>query len=162
MRFAFEQRIHGPLDAVARVFVDPNFYEQLAALPKLGRPELLSRDVDGDTVHLRVRYRFTGELSSAVTAVVDPRKLTWVEDAVHELGAYRAEFRMIADHYADRFACSGSYWFAADGDATVRHSEGDLKIRMPLVGGRVERAIVSGIGEHLDAEVAVVEGIVSA
>jgi hypothetical protein len=29
-------------------------------------------------VHLDVRFRFTGNLSSAVTKVVDPAKLTWV------------------------------------------------------------------------------------
>ncbi len=44
-----------------------------------------------------------------------------------------------------------------DGASTVRRSTGDLTIRMPLVGGRVEQAIVSGLQEHLESEVPLVE-----
>jgi hypothetical protein len=31
-------------------------------------------------------------------------------------------------------------------------AEGDLRVRFPLVGGRVERAIVSGLEEHAELE----------
>jgi hypothetical protein len=158
MRFQLEQRIAGPVDAVANAFVDPGFYESLEALPDLARPELLSREVRGAIVRLRVRYRFTGHLSAAVRAAVDPAKLTWVEEADHDLPAHNVSYRMIADHYADRFTCSGTYRFKPAGEsATTRVCTGDLKIRMPLVGGRVENAIVSGLREHLGAEVELVE-----
>jgi len=33
-----------------------------------------------------------------------------------------------------------------------------VKVRMPLVGGRVEAALVSGLDEHLASEVPIVEG----
>ena len=55
-------------------------------LPKLGPPEVLERTVDGDVVRLQIRYRFVGDLSPAVTAVLDPAKLTWVEHSTHDLG----------------------------------------------------------------------------
>ncbi len=58
-------------------------------------------------MQLRVRYRFTGHLSSAVKAVIDPNRLTWVEEADHDLATHHVSFRMIADHYADRFTSSG-------------------------------------------------------
>jgi hypothetical protein len=41
-----------------------------------------------------------------VRAVVDPRKLSWVEVSVHDLATRTATFRMDADHYADRFRCA--------------------------------------------------------
>lgn len=158
MRFQLQQRIAGPVETVAAAFVDPGFYESLEALPNLARPELLSREVRGPIVRLRVRYRFAGHLSAAVRAAVDPNKLSWVEEADHDLPAHRVSFRMIADHYADRFTCSGDYRFQPAGDdATIRKCAGDIKIRMPLVGGRVEQAIVSGLQEHLGAEVELVE-----
>jgi len=34
----------------------------------------------------------------------------------------------------------------------VRRVEGDLAVSVPLVGRRVERAIVSGLEDHLQAE----------
>ena len=107
---------------------------------------------------MRVRYRFTGQLSAAVRAAIDPQKLSWVEEADHDLAAHRVTFRMIADHYADRFKSSGTYRFDPAGDtATTRNCTGDIEIRMPLVGRRVENAIISGLQDHLGSEVALVE-----
>ncbi|MEY2431032.1 MAG: hypothetical protein QOC92_757 [Acidimicrobiaceae bacterium] len=162
VRFQLEQRINGPVDSVAEAFVDPGFYELLAALPNLARPELLGREEKGAVVRMRVRYRFTGQLSAAVRAAIDPQKLSWVEEADHDLGAHHVTFRMIADHYADRFRCSGTYRFEPAGDAvTIRNCTGDIQIRMPLVGRRVETAIVSGVREHLNAEVELVERFIA-
>ena len=42
----------------------------LVGLPKLGGIEVLGREVTGDTIRLRVHFRFTGHLPAAVTAVV--------------------------------------------------------------------------------------------
>ena len=48
--------------------------------------------------------------------------------------------------------------FLDDGPGgSIRRLEGDLKVRVPLVGGRVERALVSGLQEHAAAERDVVE-----
>jgi Protein of unknown function (DUF2505) len=157
MHFTLQQRISAPLDAVAEAFVDPGFYDSLDALDNLAKPELLARDADGAKVRMRVRYRFTGHLSSAVRAAIDPQKLSWVEESTHDLDTHRVSFRMIADHYADRFRASGTYRFDASGGATVRSCAGDVEIRMPLVGRKVEAAIISGLREHLGAEVPLVE-----
>lgn len=160
MRFGLTQRFAAPLAAVADAFRDPGLYAALAELPNLGTPELLERTVKGDTVRVRVRYRFTGNLSPAVTAVIDPAKLTWVDVSEHHRATHRVTFHLEPDHYADRLRCHGWYRFHADPDdpaATLRHSEGDVKVRMPIVGGSVERAMVSGLEEHLADEVPILE-----
>jgi hypothetical protein len=159
MQFTITQHIAAPADAVAAAYADPDFYATLQGLPKLDAAEVLGHEVDGDTVRMRIRYRFVGELSSAVRAVVDPNKLTWVEVSTHRLATREVTFRMEPDHYADRFSCSGSYRLDAtsEGANTVRRSTGDLTIRMRFVGGRVEQAIVSGLQEHLASEVPLVE-----
>jgi hypothetical protein len=161
MRFAFEQHFASAPDAVAQAFADPELYVALQGLPKLGRPEVVDHTVEGSRVVLRVRYRFTGELSSAARAVIDPERLTWVEEATHDLTNRQVAFTMLPDHYADRFRCRGGYVFEPDGDGTVRRSEGELKVRAPLVAGAVERAIVSGLQDHLADEVAIVDAFVA-
>jgi hypothetical protein len=163
MRFTVDQRFPAPPDVVARAFADPDLYAAFQDLPKMSRPEVLAHAVQGDEVALEVRYRFTGDLSPAARAVLDPARLTWVEHATHDLGARTTTFQMVPDHYADRFRCSGLYRFEEDGsrDRTRRHREAEIKVRAPLVGGAVERAIVSGLREHLDAEVAVVEAFLA-
>ena len=162
MRFEIEQAIAGPVEAVARAYTEPRFYELLGRLPKLGRPEVLDRQENGSVVHLAVRFRFTGNLSPAVTRVVDPARLTWVEQSVHDLEHHTVTFHMQPDNYADRLRFDGSSRFEPAGDGRTRRvAEGDVAVRVPLVGRAVEGAIVSGLREHLAAEVAVVEHLVA-
>jgi len=145
-------------DDVAAAYADPALYAELGDLPKLGGAEVVDHSVTGDVVRLSVRWRFVGELSSSVTAVVDRRKLSWIEEDEHRLDRREVRWRLLPDHYADRLRASGTYTFlAANRGGAVRATEGEVKVRMPLVGGRVEAALVSGLGEHLADEVPIVE-----
>ena len=162
MRFEIEQEIAGPVEAVARIYTEPRFYDLLGELPKLGKPEVLSRREEGPVVHLAVRFRFTGNLSPAVTKVVDPAKLTWIEESVHDLEHLSVTFRMKPDHYADRLRSEGSVRYDAAGATLTRRStSGDLAVRVPLIGRTVEGAITSGLRDHLAAEVEVVERLLA-
>ena len=152
MRFAIEQRFPAPLEAVEAAYLDPGFLEELGRLPKLGRPRLLDQTGEGDTVRRRIHYTFAGHLSPAVTAVVDPDKLTWVEESTLDRRTHRTIFRIVPDHYGRRLACSGTFVLTPDGEGTRRVTEGDVEVRFALVGGRVERAIVSGLREHAELE----------
>jgi hypothetical protein len=157
MRFHLDQIFRAPADDVARAYTDPAFYELLGQLPKLGRPQVLDRQEDGEVVRLQIRHRFTGHLSPAVKRVIDPDRLSWVEHATHDLARREAEFRLVPDHYGNMFRSFGRYRFEEQGDITRRVAEGEVAVRVPIVGGSVERAIVSGLREHLSEETRVVE-----
>jgi hypothetical protein len=161
MRFTVDQHFASDPDAVAHAFADPDLYASFHELPKLSRPEVLSHEEHGEEVLLQVRYRFKGDLSPAARAVIDPARLSWVEHATHDLAARTTTFRMVPDHYGDRFSCHGTYRFEPDGTGTRRRCEGDLRVRALLVAGAVERAIISGLREHLADEAAVVEAFLS-
>ena len=168
MRFEISQEIAGRPEPVARVYTEPRFYELLGELPKLGEPEVLDRREDGPVVRLSVRFRFTGNLSPAVTRVVDPAKLSWVEESVHDLDRQTVTFELKPDHYGDRLRSHGSSRFGAAADGMTRRvTEGELAVKVPLllgggkVGGAVEGAIVSGLRDHFAAEVEVVERLLS-
>lgn len=159
MHFELTQRFAAPPNAVADAFTEAALYEALGTLPKLGQPELLERRERGDVVHVEVRYRFMGDLSAAAQAILDPSKLTWVEVSDHDLTTLAVAFKLKPDHYPDRLSCAGTYRFDAGpgGEGTVRTTQGDLRVRALLVASQVEKAIVSGLSEHLDAEAAVVD-----
>lgn len=161
MKFTIDQHFSASPATVARAYADPDLYLAFQDLPKMSRPEVVSHEASGDEVLLQIRYRFSGQLSSAARAVLDPERLTWVEHAVHDLSSRTATFRMVPDHYGDRFRCTGSYRFETDGSGTCRHCEGDIKVRALLVAGAVENAIVSGLREHLNDEVAVVDAFLA-
>lgn len=156
MQFTIEQRLTGAPQAVEDVLLDPAFVVARATLPKLSDPELLECTRDGDHAHQRIRFRFTEHLSGAVTAVVDPERLTWVDDATYDLAAHLAEHCIEPDHYPDRLASSYRATLTTEGDSSRRVLDGMVKVRMPLVGGKVERVIVGGLTEYATAEASLI------
>lgn len=152
MRFAIDHHLPGTVDDVLAALLDPEFLRCLGDLPDLGAPEVLGQDRDGDVVVQRVHYSFTGSLSPAVTRVIDPAKVTWVTETTYDLAARHATFLIIPDHYGNKLRCAGTHTFTGNDQGTVRRAEGELTVRVPLVGRVVERAIIAGLRDHLDTE----------
>jgi hypothetical protein len=157
MRFEIVQDLRATPDAVDGALVDPAFLARMAELPKLGSAEVLTQDRAGDVVHQDVRYLFQAELSSAVTRVVDPKKLTWVERSVCDLTAHRTQCEIRPDNYGGMLSGRYDSVIVATDGGTRRTLTGELKVKMPLVGGKVERAIVGGLEENAAAQVALLE-----
>ncbi len=157
MRFRLQQRFDHPLADVESALVDPDFLGTAGAVAELGFPQLLDQRQDGEVVHRRVRYRFAGPLSASVTAVVDLDRLTWVEESTLDLRRHHGDHRVVPDHYGERLRCMFTTRLeAGTGGGTERVAEGDLRVRFPLVGGKVERAVVSGLAQRAELEAAVV------
>jgi len=152
VHLALEQRLPGNVDRVLDALLDPAFVASMGSLPNLAAPEVRSQERTGDVVVQRLHYRFTGALPSAVTRVVDPGKLTWVLETTFELARRSASFRILPDHYASKLRCDGRIVFIDDGDHARRQVDADLRVTVPFVGRAVERAIASGLREHLDRE----------
>ncbi len=157
MRFELTQRYGASAEQVTAAYADPDLYPTLVGLPKLGGIEVLDHTASPTNAVLRIRFRFTGDLPGAVTAVIDPHRLTWVQETTHDLAAGSTAFRLVPDHYPDRLKASGRFLVATDGEGARRVVTGELKVRAPLVGGRVEHAIVSGLEEYLVAEAPAVD-----
>ena len=156
MRFDVEQVVAVPPAQAVAVYGDPDFYRGRPRRTDIDVREVLEHDDTGPVVRIAVRFAFTGSLSSAVRRVVDPDKLTWVTRTDVYLDEARTEWRVLPDHYPDRLTASGSYRFAegTEQGSTVVRVEGDLSVHVALVGGKVERVIVSGLRSYIADEVA--------
>jgi hypothetical protein len=155
MQFRVDQRFAAAADVVLAMYLDQSFYGSLAGMEKIGPPDVVSltRDDDAQRAHLRLRYAFVGDLPRAALAVLDPRKLTWIEDTDVDLAARSALVQLKPDNYADRLTASAHWVIEPDGDdRSTRRVDGSVEVRMPFVGGQVEKAIISGLREHLVAE----------
>lgn len=157
MKFRLEQHFPSPVEDVEDAFVDPDLFSHLHEEADLGRPELLDRVDEGDLVRLRVRYAFTGELGPPLSSLVEPARITWVEESTLDRRTHRTEFHIVADHYPDRLRCSGTVELRPEGDGgSVRVAEGKLEVKIPLVGGKVERAVVDSLVEQAATQAVVV------
>ncbi|MFN8050605.1 MAG: DUF2505 family protein [Acidimicrobiales bacterium] len=152
MKFDVTQHFDADAERVIAVYSAAETYEQLPEFGKISRPVLLDRSEHGDTVTMRLRYRFTADLPTAALAVIDPDRLTWIEETRYDLAALTATTKLLPDHYASKLEASASARFADRGEGSTRAVAGSLKVHMFLVAGQVEKAIVSGLKEHLDEE----------
>lgn len=159
MDFVIEQIYDADPDDVASAYTEPRLYELIGEVSPRGRPELLDRTVDdAGKVLLAVRYRFTGDLSTAARAALDPDKLSWTEHSTHEVARRHVVYRLEPEHYGNRFRAAGKCTTRrGPHGGAVRTVEGNLRVKAPLVGRAVEKAIVSGLREHLTREATAVE-----
>lgn len=160
MDFELTQTYESSAAEVIRAYADPDLYPTLVGLPKLGGIDLLEHEATDKQVELRIRFAFIGDLPGPVTAVIDPAKLTWIQETAHDLDTGTTEFRLVPDHYPDRLTASGTFRITDDGNGARRVLTGRLKVRAPLVAGRVEGAIVSGLQEYLTAEAPMVDAYI--
>jgi hypothetical protein len=150
-----------PAVAVA-AFGTPAFYEDRPARDDIAVLGVVDHEDHGDRVVLEVHCAFVGSVSGAVRRVIDPAKMTWITRTELFVDEARSRWEVLPDHYPDRLRASGTYRFepGPDGPAsTLVRVEGDLKVSVPLVGGAVERVIVSGLQSYIEDEVELIPGL---
>ena len=153
MHFEIEHAIAAPLHVVETALGESGFYETFGGLPDVSPPTLLERTEDDGVVVVRIRCAFTGELSGAVTSVVDPSQLSWVSTITLRPADHTADVVLTPDNYGDRLDCSARYTFeAADGGGTRELIDGDLVVHFPIVGSKIEHAIFGGVEKYVADE----------
>jgi hypothetical protein len=155
MRFRIEQKFNANTADVLAALSDPSYLAMMAELPDLSAPVVEDQQRTTTTVSQRLRFQFAGKLPDVVTRVIDPSRLAWQEFTEIDLTHATATFRMVPVHYQKFFTCTGGWRLTSTNTTeTVRVIDGNLKVNspVPFVGGKVERAIVSGLEERLQVE----------
>lgn len=156
MKFSIRQAVAVPPARAMAAYGSPKFYEGRAARDDIAVLEVVGHEASEDRILLQVRFAFTGSVSPAVRAVVDPGKMSWITQTEILLAEGRSSWVVLPDHYPDRLSASGVYRFeegdAGPGTCDVE-VEGDLKIRVPIVGRSVEKVIVGDLRAYIADEV---------
>jgi hypothetical protein len=152
VRFGFEQRWEAAADDVLAVYIDADFWTSLSGLTKTSVPDVLEVTRTGDTALVRLRYVLSVELPSQASRFIDPDDVAWIEETTWQLKDRTASVRFLPEQAAGLLKASATADLLVDGTDTTREVKGDLRVRIPLVGGKVEHAIVDGIGGHLEEE----------
>jgi hypothetical protein len=159
VKFVVRQAVAVPPARAMAAYGSPGFYEGRPGRDDIEVREVVRHEAAGDRILLEVRFAFTGSLSPAVRAVVDPAKMSWITRTEILLAEGRSAWVVLPDHYPDRLSAAGTYRFE-EGDtgpgSTGVEVEGDLKVRVPIVGRSVERVIVGDLRAYIADEV---EGI---
>ncbi len=158
MKISLDQPIAVSVEAAQAAFVDPAFYQSLEALSGISAPEVRSFSKSADHAHLVLGYRFAGELNGPAKRILDPKKITWSQVTDVDLSTRRSEVRMVPDNYQGLLTFSGWYELRSEGEhKSSQHFEGDLRIRLPLLGPLAERAIGGSIRQNMAETARLVE-----
>jgi len=154
MNFSLTQTFAAPVAEVVRLYADPSFLSSLPPTAGLDTPVLLDHERTGDLVILRWQHRYVGDLPGGIHRFVDPGRLSWVEETTLDLVAATARSTLRPDSYADMIRTTVAARYGPTGTGAERTVEGSVRVRIPLVGPKAERAIVGGLSDYLVAEAA--------
>jgi hypothetical protein len=160
VNFSIDQDVDVSPETALLAYGSPSFYEGREPVENISVIEVVSHESDGERSLIEVRFKFTGSISPAVKAVIDPNKMSWITRTEVQLEKRRSSFTVLPDHYPDRLTSTGGYRFddgTGPGTAIIT-VEGELKVHFPLVGRTVERVILSGLRSYIAKEVSSLPG----
>ncbi len=152
VKFDFEQRWTAPVDDVVDVYLDESFWMSLVNLHKTSPPTVLDIERSADRAVVRLHWVLTVDLPREAARFIDPDDVAWVEETNWDLRSRVAKVSFHPDQAAGLLRASATARLRADGSDAVRSIDGDLSVRIPLLGRKVEPAIVEGVVEHLGEE----------
>lgn len=151
MRFVHEMRYTATVDEVAAMLADPAFREEVCAHQQV-LDSSVSVTGEGDTLTVVVEQvqEARGIPSYAQKFIGDRIAITQRETW---RSATSADLDIVVPGKPARM--TGTLTLLADGDETVETLAGELKVSVPLIGGRIEELMGDVVRLALDAEYAV-------
>ena len=154
VKFGFEQRWTAPVDEVMATYLDPGFWSGIESFSNMAPPELLDLDHDeaARTALVRIKYRVDAKQPSQAARFIDPNNVAWVQETTWDLDALTATVRFLPVQAAGLIHAEATIDVTTDGDDTVRELRGEFRVKIPLVGSKVEKSVVGDIGTNLEEE----------
>ena len=151
MRFVVDHRFAAPVDAVEAAMLDPAFVGTLD-LPHLRTPVVVDRHDDGSIAVLAMRVEFSGRVPSLARRIAGTDRISWVQTYRIDRARHEGEMTFVPDVRAERLDCRATVRLSVDGRGCRRVIDGEARVHVPLVAGRAERLVVSGLTERFDVE----------
>jgi hypothetical protein len=168
VNFLIEDRFEATVAELEALLDDPAFPAELArAMPAVQAIEPLERRDDGERVHKRVQYtpNTDGKIPAFGRSVIKPSMLRWIEESTFHKAQHRYEYRILPnlpEAWRDRFDSHGSYQLVQAGAQVERRIEGEVVVRVPLLGRTVEKLLVREVTDNFRAEAACVRALLQA
>ena len=132
--------------------LDEHYQRSLKTLGKLNR-ELLDQEAraDGDVIR-RTRCVMDIEISGVAKKFIGEGDPAWVERATWNEETMEWTFTIDPEIARELLEADGTIRLSDDGGRTLRTVEGQVKVKVPFYGGKVEGWIVNGLTDAYDEE----------
>jgi hypothetical protein len=139
-------------DLVAETMLNEDYQESLRSLGRLKR-ELLDQKTQADgRVVRRTRCVLEIEISGMAKRLIGHGDPAWVENAVWSEEGMLWRFTIVPEIAKELLEAKGTIQIAGGEDGTQRTIEGQVRVKVPFYGSRVEGWIVEGLIDAYDQE----------
>jgi len=140
MKLRVESRFDVAPEQVWAAFDSEAFHRRLAAETGMERTILEQRDEDGIQV-LKTEVKRSKELPKIAAKVLGSKQLTYIQTNRFDAASNRLTWQVEIPAMGDRLQVSGVTSLTPTATGCDRLLEGDVTVRVRLVGGAVEKAI---------------------
>jgi Protein of unknown function (DUF2505) len=151
--FLIEHSFDADPATVADIILDENYQASLDGLGPLSERKVLEqkRLPDG-TVRRRVRCVLDIDVSGRARRFIGDEDPAWIEHATWRPDERKWSWTIEPLVAKEMLAASGRIEIIRNGSRTVRVVVGEVKVKVPIVGGKVESWIVQGLERAYDEE----------
>jgi hypothetical protein len=152
MRFEVEHSFAAPADRLADLLLDEGFQASLSDIGGLSAREVLLQETEGDEVVRHVRCVLDIQINGTARRFIGSGEPAWVEVARWMPGEMLWVWEIEPEVAADLLEAEGQTIIGSSGKKSVRRVVGDIKVKVPLYGGRVEGWIADGLRRAYEEE----------
>lgn len=153
MDFEITHTFDADVDEVADAILNEDYQATLTDVRPLAERTLLDQSpTDDGTIVRRVRCVLDIEIKGPAKRFIGDSDPAWIEEATWHPDAHRWDWVIHPETAADLLSAGGRIELEESEGKTTRTVTGQVKVKVPLYGGRVERWIVDGLTEAYDEE----------
>lgn len=153
MRFDLTHDFDTSPERIADVMLDPSFQETLTDIGDLHHREVLDRtESPGGAITRNVRCILALKVSGIAKSMLGDSDPAWVQEERWDATRMHCDWTIHPEVAAEMLSASGTIDIVGSDNKTTRTVAGEVKVRVPLYGGKVEGWIVTGVTRAYDEE----------
>lgn len=153
MRFEVSHVFETPPEELAHALLDPGLQASLRDIGDLHDRTVVSlvEQPDGRVIR-EVRCVLALDVSGVARSMLGDADPAWIQHEAWSASRTHCDWVIHPEVAAELLSSAGTIDIAGSGSSSTRRIVGDVKVRVPLYGGKVERWIVDGITRAYDEE----------
>lgn len=148
-RLSIRHRFPCSVDTFWEMFWDEE-YEAMVSEAAAVERETLEDRMEGEVRVLVSRTTPDRELPVAVAKVIGANKLIYTQTTRFDRAASRLSWEVQPNVMADKVTAKGLFEVRPTDEGCERSVAGEIEVRVPLIGRRVEKAIVEDVSRNYD------------
>lgn len=157
MQFKIVHTFNWPADTIIDILSTGEDLTPPEKLSNVSARKVIELKREGKNFYRRTEWCVHGQIPKVAQKVVSAEMLTFIEESTWDGTDGIFKTRIIPHFLKGTLTCtSTSKWFAAGPAATRREYAGVVEIRLPIIGGLLEKTIVDYLKKNTEENAAMV------